>query len=131
MQLIISLYVDDLLITGPDNGVVTKFKTKLKAEFDMSDDGKMTYFLGLQISQKTNYILVHQKKYASKLSKKFKMENCKATTTLLVFGSKLSKPDIGAEIDAALYRKLIGIFSYLSTTRPDIMYAISFLARFM
>lgn len=46
---IVSLYVDDLFVTGPDGSYVDDFKIKMQQEFDMSDLGKMSYFLGSQI----------------------------------------------------------------------------------
>ncbi|XP_017979788.1 PREDICTED: uncharacterized mitochondrial protein AtMg00810-like [Theobroma cacao] len=59
------------------------------------------------------------------------MESCKAVATLLVFGTKLSKDDGGAKVDETRNRRLIGSLLYLSSTRPDIMYATSLLSRFM
>ena len=48
---IISLYVDDLMITGEDSSSVQEFKMEMMKEFDMSDLGEMKYFLGLEITQ--------------------------------------------------------------------------------
>ena len=45
--LIISLYVDDLIFTGNDEGMLIKFKNSMKLEFDMTDLGMMKYFLGV------------------------------------------------------------------------------------
>lgn len=47
--LIISLYVDDLIYTGNDVELCEKFKESMKLEFDMSDLGKMKYFLGVEV----------------------------------------------------------------------------------
>ncbi|KAA3481430.1 Retrovirus-related Pol polyprotein from transposon TNT 1-94 [Gossypium australe] len=47
-QLIVSLYVDDLLVTGGDETILTKFKAKM---MEMCDLGLMTYFLGMEVSQ--------------------------------------------------------------------------------
>ncbi|KAL1313805.1 hypothetical protein AAHE18_16G138600 [Arachis hypogaea] len=59
------------------------------------------------------------------------MNNCKAVSTPLVHNEKLQKEDGFVEADASQYRSLIGSLLYLTTTRPDIMYAISLLSRFM
>ncbi|CAM8948118.1 unnamed protein product [Rhodiola kirilowii] len=40
----------------------------------MSMVGRMTYFLGLPVKQKSDGILISQSKYAKNLIKKFKLE---------------------------------------------------------
>jgi hypothetical protein len=40
--------MDDLLITGSNIDSIEKFKGRLKDEFEMSDLGKLNYFLGLE-----------------------------------------------------------------------------------
>ncbi|KAL5784111.1 hypothetical protein ACOSQ2_006503 [Xanthoceras sorbifolium] len=50
-MLIVCLYVDDLIYTGNDSIMIEKFKENMMLEFDMSDLGKMYYFLGLEVVQ--------------------------------------------------------------------------------
>jgi hypothetical protein len=59
--LIISLYVDDLLVTGSNISLVEEFKQEMKEVFEMTDLGLMTYFLGMEITQKKNEIFICQK----------------------------------------------------------------------
>lgn len=49
--LIVSLYVDDLIFTGNDASMFESFKNSMKTEFDMTDLGKMKYFLGVEVLQ--------------------------------------------------------------------------------
>ena len=44
---------------------------------------------------------------------------------------KLSKDDGSEKINEGLYRSLIGSLLYLTTSRPDILFAVSVLSRFM
>lgn len=62
--LIVSLYVDDLIYTGNDDSLLQRFQSSMKKEFDMSDLGKMKYFLGVEVIQDKDVIFIHQKKYA-------------------------------------------------------------------
>ncbi|KAL6347276.1 hypothetical protein AAG906_013712 [Vitis piasezkii] len=55
--LIVSLYVDDLIFTRNDELMFTEFKNSMKHEFDMMDLGKMRYFLGLEVLQRSNGVL--------------------------------------------------------------------------
>jgi len=56
--LIVSLYVDDLIFTGNDELMFTEFKNSMKHEFDMTDLGKMRYFLGLEVLQRSDGIFI-------------------------------------------------------------------------
>ena len=44
---------------------------------------------------------------------------------------KLSKEDKGTKTDPSLFKRLVGILMYLTATRPDIMYAVNLISRFM
>ncbi|GLU17723.1 hypothetical protein SLE2022_340790 [Rubroshorea leprosula] len=59
------------------------------------------------------------------------MSNCKAVSTPIVPGTKFTSEDGAAKIEPGLYRSMIGSLLYLSATRPDIMYSVSVLSRFM
>ena len=72
-QVVLSLYVDDMLVTGNDSRMLQNFKVEMEKVFDMSDLGYMHYFLGMEVHQENNGIFLSQKKYAQDILKKFKM----------------------------------------------------------
>nr|KYP50175.1 Copia protein [Cajanus cajan] len=111
--------------------MMTEFKEDMMKTFEMMDLGLMNYFLGIEVSQKKKGIFICQKKYTEALLKKFKMSGCKTVTTPLVTKEKLQKDDGAPDADASRYRSLIGSLLYLTATRPDIMYVVSLLSRFM
>jgi hypothetical protein len=127
--LIVCLYVDDMIYTG--NLELTSFKHAMQSEFEMTDLGIMKYFLGIEVDQSTKGIFVCQQKYATDIIKRFCMEDCNPTETPIPLGTKLSKQDEGPTVDSTLYKSLVGSLLYLTTTRPDIMYATNFVSRFM
>ena len=49
--IIVSLYVDDLLVTGSNEKLIEKFKEEMKNVFEMTDLGKMSFFLGMEVQQ--------------------------------------------------------------------------------
>ena len=59
------------------------------------------------------------------------MSNCKTAPTPVITGLKLSKDDEGSTVDPTLFKRLVGNLMYLTTTRPDIMYGVSLISRFM
>ncbi|GKV46536.1 hypothetical protein SLEP1_g53512 [Rubroshorea leprosula] len=130
-ELLVSLYVDDLLITGSNSQLLLSFKANLMKEFEMSYLGEMSYFLGMEIHQCESGIFVSQHKYALDVLKKFSMDQCKSVPTPLVQNSKLIAEDGYEKTDASIYRSLVGSLLYLTATRPDLMYAASLLSRFM
>jgi len=107
------------------------FQREMKNVFEMTDLGKMTFFLGMEVQQKQNEIFISQQKYAKMTLKKFNMEECRSTTTPMNQKEKFCKEDGAAKIDETLYRTLIGCLMYLTTTRPDILNATSILSRYM
>jgi len=65
--LIVSLYVDDLLVTGSNNVFVEEFKQDMMKVFEMTDCGEMAFFLGMEVKQSEKGIFINQKKYAKEI----------------------------------------------------------------
>lgn len=129
--LVVSIYVDDLLVTGNNEMLVGAFKSEILKAFEMTDLGLMSYFLGMEVQQRIDGIIIHQRKYAKEILKKFQMDDCKSTDTPMNQKEKFSKEDGAEKIDENKYRSLIGCLMYLTSTRPDIMFSVSSLSRFM
>lgn len=62
-MLIVFLYVDDLIYTGNDSAMIENFKQSMMLEFEMTDLGKMHYFLGIKVVQSAVGVFISQKKY--------------------------------------------------------------------
>nr|GEY85289.1 hypothetical protein [Tanacetum cinerariifolium] len=86
--------------------------------------GQMAFVLGLQISQSPKGIFINQSKYASEIVKKYDMLSSDSVDTPLVEKSKLDKDLQGKSVDATLYSGMIGSFMYLTSSRPDLTYAV-------
>ena len=74
LQLVVSLYVDDMLVTDNNFKLLTNFKREMQDVFEMPDLGIMNYFLGIEILQCSTSIFISQRKYAIDILKKFKLE---------------------------------------------------------
>ena len=103
----------------------------MESEFGMIDLGLMNFFLGIEVQQSESGIFISQFKYASEVLKRFNMSNCKIAPTPIITGLKLSKDDKGSIVDLMLFKRLVGSLMYLTSTRPDIMYGVSLISRFM
>ncbi|KAA3461149.1 Retrovirus-related Pol polyprotein from transposon TNT 1-94 [Gossypium australe] len=105
--LIVSLYVDDLLVTGGDQVILANFKAKMKDMFEISDLGQMTYFLGMEVFQTEKGIFLGQQTFSMKILKKFSMENSKPTSTPVAVGMKLSSQGDHELVYESSYRSLV------------------------
>ncbi|KZV54961.1 hypothetical protein F511_37851 [Dorcoceras hygrometricum] len=130
-MLLVCLYVDDLIYTGNDRSLSEYFKTSMMTEFEMSDLGKMHYFLGLEVAQSTAGIFISQKKYVHDILSKFQMQECNSVSTPSDCSMKLNKDLGGHKVDDTLYKQIVGSLMYLTATRPDIMHVVSMVSRYM
>jgi hypothetical protein len=65
--LIAGVYVDDLIICGPDKTKIINFKQQMMKLFSMSDLGLLSYYLGIEVQQKNGEITICQSAYATKI----------------------------------------------------------------
>eukprot|EP00253_Pinus_taeda_P025724 PITA_25724 len=103
----------------------------MKEEFEMTDMGLLRYFLGIEVDQNKNGIFISQAKYVNEVLGRFNMQECKAAITPIVMGLKLSKEDNNKDFDPSLYKSIVGSLMYLTATRPDIMFSVSLISRFV
>nr|GEZ54636.1 hypothetical protein [Tanacetum cinerariifolium] len=96
----------------------------------MSMMGKISFFLGLQISQSPRGIFINQSKYALESLKKYGFESCDPVDTPMVEKSKLDEDKEGKAVDQSHYYGMIGTFLYLTASRPDLQFAICMCARY-
>ncbi|KAL5564205.1 hypothetical protein UlMin_027369 [Ulmus minor] len=101
------------------------------SEFEMSDLGMLHYFLGIEVVQSATGIFISQKKYVREILDMFQMKNCNSVNTPTEFGLKLNKDHEGKKVDGTLYKQIVGSLMYLTATRPDIMYSVSLISRYM
>ncbi|GKA13784.1 putative ribonuclease H-like domain-containing protein [Tanacetum coccineum] len=98
--LLVQVYVDDIIFGSTKMKQCIAFKKLMHEEFHMSSMGELTFFLGLQVKQKKDGIFISQDKY------------------------------IGEEVDVHMYRSMISSLMYLTSSRPDIMFAVYACARY-
>jgi len=89
--LILCLYVDDVIFTGSNLKMIGDFKHIMMKEFEISDLGLMSYFLGIEVIQGDDEIFIHQRKFAAEFLKKFKMEESNPVKTPIETEIKLTK----------------------------------------
>lgn len=136
----ILVYVDDLLIAAQKLETIQGIKSELSTEFQIRDPGNVTMFLGIHIhrDRSTHRVFLSQENYTKTVLERFGMADCKVgnvplrvETRQIVMDAESNNCDSHVSIDVP-YRKLVGSVMFLATTRrPDISFAISYLARYI
>ncbi|GJR79874.1 putative ribonuclease H-like domain-containing protein [Tanacetum coccineum] len=120
--LLVQVYVDDIIFGSTNKELCTAFEKPMKDKFQMSSMGELTFFLGLQVTQKENGIFISQDKYVAKILKKFNYTDVKSASTLVDLEKPLVKDGDANDVDVHLYRSMIVSLMYLIASRPDIIY---------
>nr|GEV19656.1 hypothetical protein [Tanacetum cinerariifolium]GEV52255.1 hypothetical protein [Tanacetum cinerariifolium] len=107
-----------------------EFEELMKNRFQMSSMGELTFFLGLQVKQKEDGIFISQDKYVAEILKKFDFLSVKTASTPIDTQKPLVKDKEVVDVDVHLYWSMIGSLMYLTTSRPDIMFAVCACSRF-
>ncbi|KAJ9557676.1 hypothetical protein OSB04_012290 [Centaurea solstitialis] len=101
--LLVQIYVDDIIFGSTNPELCTRFSKIMETEFEMS---------------------------MMDMLKKFNMTDCSPIKTPMPTGNLLGPDLAGKPVDQKIYRSMIGSLLYLTATRPDIMFATCFCARF-
>ncbi|GJS58368.1 retrovirus-related pol polyprotein from transposon TNT 1-94 [Tanacetum coccineum] len=128
--LLVQIYVDDIIFVASTPELCDLFAKIMCSKFKMSMMGKISFFLGLQISQSPRGIFINQSKYALESLKKYGFESCDPVDTPMVEKSKLDEDKDGKAVDPSHYRGMIGTLLYLTASRPDLQFAICMCARY-
>ncbi|GJX72780.1 retrovirus-related pol polyprotein from transposon TNT 1-94 [Tanacetum coccineum] len=128
--LLVQIYVDDIIFASTTPELCDQFSKIMCSKFKMSMMGKISFFLGLQISQSPRDIFLNQSKYALESLRKYGMESSGIVDTPMVKKSKLDEDPHGKAIDATHYRGMVGTLMYLTASRPDLTFVVCMCARY-
>ncbi|GJW19360.1 putative ribonuclease H-like domain-containing protein [Tanacetum coccineum] len=128
--LLVQIYVDDIIFGSTKKELCDEFEKLMKDKFQMSSMGELTFFLGLQVQQKKKGIFISQDKYVHEILRKYNYTDVKSASTPTDLEKPLVQDGDAADVDEHLYRSMIGSLMYLTTSRPDIMFAVCACARF-
>jgi hypothetical protein len=102
-----------------------------KENFDIKDLGLLKYFLDIEIAHSPKRLFISQRKYVLDLLKEMRKLWCKPVSTPMNSKCKLNIEDGKPIEDINHFQRLVGKLIYLTVTRPDILYSISQISKFM
>nr|GEY37754.1 putative ribonuclease H-like domain-containing protein [Tanacetum cinerariifolium] len=103
--MLVQVYIDDIIFGSTKKELCTEFEKLIHDKFQMSSMGELTFFLGLQVKQKSDEIFISQDKYIDENLRKFKYTDVKPTSTLMDREKALLKDSDGDDVDVHLYRR--------------------------
>ena len=129
--LVVAVYVDDLLVTCTSVPIIEEFKTQMSYMFEMSNLGKLKYYLGIEVEQGNGFIELKQTGYAKKILGKAGLAECNPTKYPMDPKEQLTKDAGGKRVDVTQFKSLVGGLRYLVHTRPNIAYSVGIVSRYM
>jgi hypothetical protein len=128
---ILLLYVDDLLLTGNDEESLTKIKTKLMQEYEMTYLGQARLYLGVELLYNSLGTWLHQKRYIESLLIRFGMEQCNTLSIPMTQSTHLKTDMESPPCDLQTYQALVGCLLFVTITRPDISFSVGCVSRYL
>ncbi|GJR21068.1 uncharacterized mitochondrial protein-like protein [Tanacetum coccineum] len=77
----------------------TEFEKMMHKKFQISSMGELTFFLGLQVTQKDDGIFISQDKYVDEILKKFGFSTMRITSTPMETSKPLLKDAKAEDVD--------------------------------
>nr|GFC49432.1 uncharacterized mitochondrial protein AtMg00810-like [Tanacetum cinerariifolium] len=90
-----------------------EFKALMHEKFQMSDMGKLNFFLGLLVLQKEDGIFCSQDKYVGDILKKFGYSYVRSAKTLMDKENPWGKDRTGKDVDLHLYDWIFDVSHYI------------------
>nr|GFB71472.1 retrotransposon protein, putative, Ty1-copia subclass [Tanacetum cinerariifolium] len=127
--LLMQIYVDDIIFGSTNPKLLKQFEKLMHNKFEISMIGELKFFLGIQIHQSPRGIFINQAKYAQEILIKHGMTSCDNVGTPMA--TKHLHADLsGTLVDQMKYHSMVGALIYLTASRPDIMHATCYCARY-
>jgi hypothetical protein len=124
VQLVVGVYVNDLIITGSDCDNIGSFKEEMAAAFKMSD-------LGIEMKQSASDISLSQGAYTMKILERSGMTGCNPCYVPMEARLKLSKQSTQSLVDATAYQSIVVSLRYLVNTCPNLTFAVGYVSHFL
>ncbi|KAI3684714.1 hypothetical protein L6452_33939 [Arctium lappa] len=101
--LLVQTYVDDIIFGSTRESMCREFEELMHQRFKMSSMGELTFFLGLQVQQKSDGIFICQFKYVQDILTKFGFSDSKPASTPMETHKQITADFEGEDMDVHHY----------------------------
>ncbi|GJZ64969.1 uncharacterized mitochondrial protein-like protein [Tanacetum coccineum] len=130
-RILLSLYVDDMIITGDGCVGIESLKLELAHRFVLKDLGLLRYFLGIEVASSPKGYILSQSKYIGDLLDRARITDKMVEDIPINAKAKYTPTDGDPLPDPCLYRTIVGSLVYLTVTHTDISYAVHIFSQFV
>lgn len=135
--IILAVYVDDIIIFSRDSSSINELKSIINSKFKIDDIGQCEKVIGMRVKCSAGVIKISQPDKISELCSELNMTDCRKVDSPMEAGLRLCACDAEARreecgrVEASWYRSIVGKLNFIaSTTRPDLMFPLSYLSQF-
>lgn len=130
--IIITIWVDDLLLFAQSDKLMEQTKAELRTQWEVTDLGEPTKIVGIEITQTNDSITISQKVYINSILECEGLSGINSVATPLDPNIKLEPNPNGNEGSRSnSFARLLGELQFLAnSTYPDIAFAVNRLASY-
>lgn len=129
-QIYLLVYVDDILLASQDSAEIDRVACALGKEFDITDLGEPSFFLGLEIQRSGGNYSISLENYIDKIVARFGLQSAKSARSPMETGFVSTKDSGKYFSNNTAYRSLVGALLYVAVCgRPDVAVSASILGR--
>ena len=119
------VYVNDIILTGPNDKLLHSIIAQLQQEFPLKDLGSLLFFLGIHVTRTDQGLHLCQAKYIADLLHRTHMQDAKPSKSPSSSGLKLSKYDGGHLPHPTKYKKVVSALQYCTLTHHEIAFLVN------
>lgn len=126
------IYVDDMVIGFTRVNDYDKFKKDTKDLFEIGEESPLEWYLGISFKKKGKSYFLNQTDYLDRVLNKYEVDRSKTSETPMIEKFVITKLDTDELYEDYDLRGKVGSLMYAAIlTRPDICFAVSYIARFV
>lgn len=136
---VVGTHVDDILCAATPTGRALAIKALAKTfECTVKDNPPLVTAVQIARDKDSRWLKLHQAAYVETILTDFNMTDCNTVSTPMDPGTAKALMELPLATEGAVnegvtanYRKLVGMLIWLHKTRPDLLFTINLLARFL
>ena len=132
LSVLVLIYVDNVIISGALDKLIDDLIRRLRAKFEIGEERPVDYFLGMSVDDTGKEVRLSQSHYVQRIiDSRCGYSDLSEVDTPMAEGLSITKdPDDELFEDFDIRSKIGSLMFAMVCTRPDICYAVSYLARF-